>query len=351
MFSSSKRKCHNLFSFTQGWLPNKFRTLFYRSDIPDLVSQYDLVHIHNPIPALEMKRIAKACVARKIPYVVTTHGFTEVLGLGEAYKLGLLESIAGSFFISKPLSYVIQHAAKICCLAPQDQDLLLKRSVPSEKLVVTPNGVEDRCYEPPMPEDFQNVYEKWNLPANKDAKVPVCFFLANHTRNKGLDTLLEAFSASQHPYCLIVGGKKRDFDYDRYSRVSNNQQRILFTDMLSDREIHALHHYSDLFVFPSRADTLPLVVLEAMAAGRPVLSTRVGGIPFQIDDQCGRLVEPNDPNALRAAFEDLVSDRSRLAAMGQAALAKVRERFDWNHSAESTFEVYKKCIQDRDLAK
>lgn len=337
-------KSTNPLNFTTGWLPNKYRTLFYRSDIPDMVGDYDLVHIHNPIPALEMRRIARACVARRIPYVLTTHGFVEIFGMQSAYKLGMLESLGGRILVMRPVGYVIDHAFRVCCLAPQDQALLTARKVPQEKLVVIPNGVNASFYQEPTNSDVAAVCKKFNLPVAKDCAVPVCFFLANHTRNKGLDILMDAFLGSSHPYCLVVGGKKRDYDYESYSARAKTGQRIIFTDALTDHEIRALHHYTDLFVFPSRADTLPLVVLEAMAAGRPVLSTRVGGIPFQIDDSCGRLVEPENPVALRAAFEDLFQDRDRLAAMGQAALRKVRSQFDWERSAELTIEVYRQAL-------
>lgn len=341
-----KRKATNLLAFTQGWLPNKYRTLFYRSDIASLVGRYDLVHLHNPIPALEMQRIARACVAAGVPYVLTTHGFVEVLGMRAAYKLDLFEAIGGRLLITRPLNYVLKHAHKICCLAPQDQALVAQAGVPSEKLVVIPNGVQPSFYAEPSPETLEAVCAKFQLPLHKDNDARVCFFLANHTRNKGIDILLEAFLGSDRPYCLIVGGKMRpeDFDYAGYEAQAKPGQRIVFTNALTNDEIRALHHYADLFVFPSRADTLPLVVLEAMAAGRPVLSTRVGGIPFQIDDSCGRLVPPENPDQLRAALEDLLGDRNRLAAMGEAALRKVKALFDWDRSADLTLEVYRETL-------
>src|SRR5688500_15902413 len=57
-------------------VPERHRTPFYRSDIPDLIrrGRYDLVHIHNPMPALEMERVARACIGSGIPYIVSTHG-------------------------------------------------------------------------------------------------------------------------------------------------------------------------------------------------------------------------------------------------------------------------------------
>jgi starch synthase len=334
------RRSTNVMSFTRLFLPNKYRTLFYRSDIASLVSNYDLVHIHNPIPAIEMRNIAKACVANKIPYVITTHGFVEVMGITQAYHLSRLESLVGEWMIRKPLEYVIRNAHKICCLAPQDRDLLHNHGVSDEKLVVIPNGVHLDAFATPTADELSTVCAKFQLPIDKSTETPVCFFLANHTRNKGLDVLVDAFRQTDRSYCLIVGGKKRDYDYDGYAKNLKSGQRIVFTDVFTNQEIRVLHHYSDLFVFPTRADTLPLVVLEAMASSKPVLSTTVGGIPYQVDDSCGRLVAPDNPTALRVAFEVLVQDPTRLRAMGLAARSKVSEQFNWNASAAKTFEIY-----------
>ena len=64
-------------------------------------------------------------------------------------------------------------------------------------------------------------------------------------------------------------------------------QQIIVTGRLRDDEVGAALRRSDLFVFPTLADTFPLVVLEAMAHGVPVLASRVGGIPHQLDERCG----------------------------------------------------------------
>lgn len=339
-----KRKATTPIDFTSGWLPNKYRTLFYRSDIASLVGQYDLVHLHNAIPALELKRVAKACLKQNIPYVITTHGFVEILGMRSAWQLNLMQSIVGKHCMMRPVQYVIDHAACICCLAPQDQALLNNIGVPTDRTVVIPNGVAKDYYLEPDVADVVAACNKFNLPLAKSDQTPVCFFVANHTRNKGLDILLEAFLGSKRPYCLVVGGRKRDYDYAGFAARAGANQQIVFTDSLTDHEIRCLHHYADLFVFPSRADTLPLVVLEAMAAGRPVLSTKVGGIPFQIDDSCGRLVEPENAVALREAFEAMVSQPETLKAMGLAALARVRANFDWDRSADQTYSVYRQLL-------
>jgi starch synthase len=66
--------------FPSSKLSNRYKTLFYKSDLPDIVRKgnFDIVHLHNPMPGLEMERVALACRARDMPYVVSTHGFNEI---------------------------------------------------------------------------------------------------------------------------------------------------------------------------------------------------------------------------------------------------------------------------------
>ncbi|MFC7556180.1 glycosyltransferase family 4 protein [Pseudoroseomonas wenyumeiae] len=145
-----------------------------------------------------------------------------------------------------------------------------------------------------------------------------CMFLANHTPNKGLPQLLEAITRLQRPCLLIVGGERRDtIDYERYLRACGPGQEIIITGRVGDDDVAAMFRRSDLFVFPTLADTFPLVVLEAMSHGRPVLATRVGGIPHQVDESCGALVEPDHPAQLAAVIDRLGADPAHLRRLGR----------------------------------
>ena len=341
-----KRQAHNPLWFTKGWLPDKVRTLFYTSDIPDLIEQgnYQLVHIHNPMPTLEMKRIAATCLKYNIPYVVSTHGFVEITSLKHAYKLNFLQQIAEQLFVQQPFRFVVDHATMLLGLSPSDSPLLRMLGVPESKITIVPNGVDEFYYQRPSEETMRAICEKFALPYPKPPDIPVCCFLGNHTRNKGLDILVQAFWQTKHPYLLVVGGKKRDYPYAQFSAKCGPQQQMIFTDRLDEQEILALFCYADLFVFPSLADTLPLVILEAMAAGLPILSTTVGGIPYQVSPACGRLVAPGDAEAFREGFEALVQNRVHLQEMGVQAQQRVKELFDWQQSAALAYKQYEQVL-------
>jgi len=97
---------------------------------------------------------------------------------------------------------------------------------------------------------------------------------------------------------------------------------------------------ADLYVHPSRADTFPSGVLEALACGTPVVASRVGGIPEQLTDETGVLVEPRNPAALAAAIDALLDDPDRRTRMGQAAAADARARFSLDRQIADYVSLY-----------
>ncbi len=97
---------------------------------------------------------------------------------------------------------------------------------------------------------------------------------------------------------------------------------------------------ADVYVHATKADNHPLAVLEALACGVPVVAPRVGGIPEQLTDETGVLVEPGDPAALARAIGDLLADDERRSGMGEAAAADARARFGLERQVESYLELY-----------
>lgn len=329
-------------------LPNRYSTLFYRSNIPHMVAsgKYDLVHIHNPMPALEMERVARACVAKRVPYVVTTHGFNEVWNGGQVYGFDFAKRMMWKTLVQDPVARVVKRADGMFALSPADFPIIRGMGFMGDEMSVVTNGVDMPATSDPASD--AKLLEELGIPAERTPGQITCMFLANHTPNKGLPVLLEAFAALERPYLLIVGGEKRgDVDYDSYVRRCRPGQRIVITGRLKDAEVGPIFRRSDLFVFPTLADTLPLVVLEAMAHGVPVLASRVGGIPHQIDEATGVLVEPGDAQALKAAVDALADQPVRLAQMGRKARERVAERFSWSFAAKEALAGYERVLRAR----
>jgi glycosyltransferase involved in cell wall biosynthesis len=339
----------------RSWLPpffpwsrlsNRYSTLFYRSDLPDIVRRgdFDLVHIHNPMPALEMERVARACIRRGTPYVVSTHGFNEVANGAQIYGFDAARRLAWKALVESPVARVVARASGVFALSEADFDIVRDMGYAGSELSIVTNGVP--VPDPTAGNDDALLLDKLGIPSAKTPGQITCMFLANHTPNKGLPVLLEAFSKLERPYLLIIGGEKRtDVDYQSYVRACRPGQQIIVTGRVGDAEVGAALRRSDLFVFPTLADTFPLVVLEAMAHGVPVLASRVGGIPHQLTSECGVLVAPGDAAALRTAVDELASQPERLAAMGRHAQARAVSHFSWAAAANAAAGAYQRILK------
>lgn len=100
----------------------------------------------------------------------------------------------------------------------------------------------------------------------------------------------------------------------------------------------------DLFVLPARRDPFPLAVLEAMSVGLPVIASRVDGIPEQLDQASGALIDPNDPSELRGAIEGLLDDRGSRTAMGRSGRSRARACFTPERHARELSLAYRKTL-------
>src|SRR5262249_9629759 len=96
---------------------------------------------------------------------------------------------------------------------------------------------------------------------------------------------------------------------------------------------------------PSRREGFGVACLEAVADGRPVVASAVGGLlDLVVDGETGLLVPPGDVAALRAALERLLADGELRARLGAAARARARERFSWEAVTGATLEVYAAAV-------
>lgn len=169
-------------------------------------------------------------------------------------------------------------------------------------------------------------------------------------RQKGQDIALEAIrEVSDLPNLrLVVVGNREDErmarDLEQGIEAAGLQSRVRLTGHMSDTApvMAAL----DLLLVPSRWEGFGLVLLEAMAAGTPIVATRVGGIPGVVGDSRAALVlAPEDPGALARAIHLLARDSAVQGVMGNAGRKRARA-FSWARSAERVAGVYA-ALQER----
>jgi glycosyltransferase involved in cell wall biosynthesis len=101
----------------------------------------------------------------------------------------------------------------------------------------------------------------------------------------------------------------------------------------------------DAFCLASANEGTPVAAIEALAAGVPVVATRVGGTPAVVDDgETGFLVDPGDPNALAARLAELAADPELRQRMGRLGAKRMRERYGVERMVAETEELYERLL-------
>ena len=144
--------------------------------------------------------------------------------------------------------------------------------------------------------------------------------------HKRVDEIIEALPTLPGVELLVIGEGPERTSLEARARVLGCERRVIFTGPLPPVEASARLREADIFVLNSRYEGLPHVVLEAFAAGIPVVATAVGGTPELVrDGESGMLVPPGDTTRLREAIQTLLDDaalRERLVRGGRAVLAR-----------------------------
>jgi glycosyltransferase involved in cell wall biosynthesis len=188
----------------------------------------------------------------------------------------------------------------------------------------------------------------------REQQIPANAFVFAHVASFGLiknqRMLVNSFSRvsmeSPNAYLLMVGdGEQRD-EISALVADLGISDRVKFTGIRSD--VAQILNASDCFVLSSDWEGLPLSILEAMSAGLPVISTRVGGIPELISHgQNGLLVPPGDAQQLADAMLYACQHSEAAARMGQTSRAVALERFDVREMARQYGALYLKILADR----
>ena len=175
--------------------------------------------------------------------------------------------------------------------------------------------------------------------------VPYLLFVGSIDRRKGLDTLLDGFARASlaDTHLVLVGPDGHEASVIRDQVVALGiDHHVDLRGHVDDAELAALYSRAIAFCFPSRAEGFGLPVLEAMAAGTPVLASDLP-IIREVAGAAARYVPVGDPGAWAAAMATLVADvagRDELAAAG----ARRAATFRWDDTARSTMAVYRSVL-------
>jgi glycosyltransferase involved in cell wall biosynthesis len=263
----------------------------------------------NSSKAGVLARLA-AWLARVPVRIFTVHGWAFAQHAGAASRVYL----ALDRFV-RPLTSVF-----ICVSAgTRDEGVVARTCVPDRTLVI-PNAVDVDVPRSPLGGDPPRIISVGRLKAPKD-----------------FATFLAALGRIAVPYRAAI--------------IGDGPDRAALAELASAADVELLgerddvrHQLaaSDVFVLPSRSEGMPMSILEAMAAGLPVVATRVGGVPELVAEGTGLLVPPGDVDALHAALDLVLRDAELRGRLGRAARARVETHYALDAFRAAHIEVYER---------
>ena len=313
----------------------ELREEYTRARIP--VHEFPIGPLLSVRTARQGLRLARFLRARRVQILHAHDVYTNCFAVPWARLAGVPTVIASRRWYNTVPRPALRHANNVAyrfahvvlANSPSLVNLLTdEEGVPSSHVLMVPNFVETAAFESPPPEHLDRLRSQLGLNGPED--VPVIGIVARLDPVKDHATLLRA--------AKVLKGRGRTF---RLVIVGGGDRRGLLESLAGELGVAPLVHFAgqlahrpnphalfDVSVLCSTAEGFPNSVVEAMAAGRPVVATRVGGIPDAVDhDRTGLLVPPGDAEALANALDALLTDERRRQALGAAGRDAARERF------------------------
>lgn len=179
------------------------------------------------------------------------------------------------------------------------------------------------------------------------AEGPVILFFGLLRPYKGIDTLLQAFHRVEGAELWIVGNPRMEVEpLQRLAAEAPGRVRFL-TRFVEDAEIPAIMRRADVVVLPYRDGEHSGVLYAALAFGKPMVLSAVGGFPEVAEQGAARLVPPEDPTALASVLAELVGDESARVELGEAAAAAAAGSYSWDEAARQTLTLYEELLEAR----
>ncbi len=177
---------------------------------------------------------------------------------------------------------------------------------------------------------------------------PTVLCLGRLVPDKGIDIALNAFATLSEAYpelrVLIAGDGELRSDLEQQA-AHLGMNNVEFLGWVPPGSVPSLINRADIVVMPSRQDSFPLTALEAGMLGRPIVATRVGGLPEMIEDgTTGLLVESEDADALGRALAGLLASPQRATQLGQAARERVLRKFSWEGHIDAYDRLYRSLV-------
>jgi glycosyltransferase involved in cell wall biosynthesis len=221
-------------------------------------------------------------------------------------------------------------------------------------IVLIPNGIDTEQFKPMKRNELLAEALGLMEENTKDGRVGIVGFVGELREKKGLQTLLNAYAQmnkGQPTALLIVGEVRLGEDKKLFDELKETipNSRIIVTGYIPQKDLPAYYSLMDVFAYPSLRDGMPNAALEAMACGKTVIATAVGGVTDVIEDGVnGTLVKVNDADGLAGKITEALSQPEKRESVGRSAREAVLSRFTLEKELQANLNIYHSFKGNRD---
>lgn len=230
----------------------------------------------------------------------------------------------------------------ICCSDYMIQHVKWAFGLPSDKLVMVPNGVDTKSYDEAR-NDMKAFRGKFALPEEK-----IVLYVGRLVYEKGIHIFINAVPkilSKVNAKFIIVGSGYMKEQLLNIVRSMGLEHKVLFEGFVDEDSLIKLQKLADVSVVPSLFEPFGIVALEAMAAKSPVVVSDTGGLSEIIEhDVTGVKVYPNNPESLAWGINKILLDSAYAAKIRENAYRTVLEKYDWVTIAQQTKRIYENVL-------
>ncbi|MCL6577873.1 MAG: glycosyltransferase family 4 protein [Candidatus Bathyarchaeota archaeon] len=233
----------------------------------------------------------------------------------------------------------------ICCSNYMVSHVQWAFGLPTDKLVMIPNGVDAEAYAKVENSDLSSFRSKFALPEEK-----IVLFVGRLVYEKGVQVLVNAITKvleKVNAKFVIVGNGYMKEQLSSIIKGLGLSHKVLFTGFVDDETLRKLQKCADVSVVPSLFEPFGIVALEAMAAKSPVVVSDTGGLSEIVEHGVtGVKVYVNNPESLAWGITKVLLDENYANLIRTNAYKKVQEKYDWNKIAQQTKAIYEAVLKD-----
>ena len=318
--------------------------------------KFDLIHLHNTHGYYLNINFMVFLGKLKIPIVWTLHDSWPITGRCayffdcEKWKTGCENCTdlsrypkifidSSSFMWKKKKEYFNSGWSPIIvCPSQWLADMVKGSFLNKYKIKVIPNAIDIEIFKP---KDKDFIRKKYGISTKKKVVLSIAADLQDE--RKGAKYFLKSLKHVKSENLMIITlGKKLNFE----SGIEVNNIEIKQLGYIKDRnKISEVYNIADIFCISSLDDNFPTTVLESMACGIPVIGFRVGGIPEQVTEDCGILVNSKNTKALGRALEKLLNDDELRKKFSENCRKRVLQNYTIEKFTDNYIKVYNKALR------